>query len=225
MSVLPLCPTDFPTDTYHCLLPSLAGQIEMVTTGAEPASTQKKVMIICHPHPLYQGTMHNKVVTILAKAAHALGWPTVRFNFRGVDHSTGTYGNAIGEYEDLQTIATWVRRALPEYSLVLAGFSFGAYIAAQFAYHHKVSSLISIAPPVNHFDFTAFTDMSCPWLIVQGEQDDIVPVDQVRQFVDAAQISIPFMVLPDTGHFFHGRLIELQDMLVKHYNTPLSPSS
>lgn len=205
---------EFPKETKHFLLEGPAGQLEVLTTWPK-TTTQQTVGIICHPHPLQEGTMNNKVVTMIAKAFDHLGLATVRFNFRGVGKSDGEYGHTIGETEDLISIYQWVKSVLPEYEVWLGGFSFGSYIAAKVANQEAIMQLISIAPPVNHSDFYALTNIQCPWLIVQGDQDEVVPPKEVKDFAKNPPVPVKLIIMPEVGHFFHGRLIELRDILEK----------
>lgn len=180
-----------------------------------PENPIKKVAIICHPHPLYGGTMKNKVVTTLTKAFTELNYIVITFNFRGVDKSEGHFDNAKGEIDDLKAVIAWAREQYPDYHLSLAGFSFGSYIAAVVALQEPVEKLVLVAPPVNHFNFT---DLKFPrktdLIIAQGEQDEIVPAKEV--FTWAEQLSPPPMMLrfASATHFFHGQLIELRTALV-----------
>ena len=205
---------DFSKETRHFLLPGLAGALEVITTWPKHA-LRKAVGIICHPHPLYAGTMYNKVVTTLAKAFDHLGLPTIRFNFRGVGDSEGEYGHTLGETDDLKSIYYWSKQVLPEYEVWLGGFSFGAYIAAKLANQKSIAQLVTVAPAVNHFDFFELTDIRCPWLAIHGDQDEIVPPKAVINFAEHPPTPIKLIVLPGAGHFFHGHLLELRDILQK----------
>lgn len=171
------------------------------------------IAIICHPHPLYGGTMNNKVVTTTARTLRHMGMITVRFNFRGVGQSEGQYAEAKGELDDLKAVMAWVKSALPKQQLWLAGFSFGSFIAASGASDKVVKQLISIAPPVHHYDFINIAKPHCPWLVIQGELDEIVPAHHVYDFVNTKRYPIKLCKVSDAGHFFHGRLLELRDVL------------
>lgn len=156
------------------------------------------VAIVCHPHPLFGGAMDNKVVHTLCRAYRDLGIHAVRFNFRGVGQSDGEYGNGEGEQEDLALVIAWVRGLEPDLPVYIAGFSFGAYVAASFvirqaareyaggseqvltyAENSPVAHLILVAPPVNHFDFDNMQLFPCPTVIIQGLDDEVVPADEV----------------------------------------------
>lgn len=202
----------FTLGEQQLLLPGPVGLLETLTTRAEESLAG--VAIICHPHPLQEGTMRNKVVTILAKTLAGLGFATVRFNYRGVGLSAGSYGNKIGEIEDLLAVKSWVQSELPDYPLLLAGFSFGAYISASVANQcDDVVRLISVAPAVNHADFAELTNITCPWLVIQGQNDEIVPYEQVAAFADNPPSPLTLISVPETGHFFHGKLLDLREII------------
>ncbi|ATN85211.1 Dot/Icm type IV secretion system effector CoxH3 [Coxiella burnetii] len=197
------------------LIQGPVGQLEVMIT--RPKGIEKSVTgIICHPHPLHGGTMNNKVLTTLAKALDELGLKTVRFNFRGVGKSQGRYDNGVGEVEDLKAVLRWVEHHWSQDDIWLAGFSFGAYISAKVAYDQKVAQLISVAPPVFYEGFASLTQMASPWLIVQGDQDEVVPFEQVKAFVNQISSPVEFVVMSGASHFFHGRLIELRELLVRN---------
>ena len=205
----------FPKMNQTFLIPGPDGQIEIMIT--RPKEAKKTITgIICHPHPLHGGTMNNKVVTTLAKSLGQLGLKTVRFNFRGVGKSKGQYSYGIGEIEDLKAVFQWVQQSCQRDDIWLAGFSFGAYISAKVAYDQTVTQLISIAPPVFYEGFSSLQHMTFPWLIVQGDQDEVVPFDQVRDFVHQISSPVKFVVVSGASHFFHGRLIELRELLVRY---------
>jgi alpha/beta superfamily hydrolase len=170
--------------------------------------------VLCHPHPLFGGTMDNKVVSTLAKAMRDVGIPSLRFNFRGVGASAGAFDEGRGETEDADAIAAWGAQRWPGRQLVLAGFSFGAYVALRLAGQRPTSRLITIAPPVQRFDFSGLNLPTCPWLIVQGDADEVVDPRGVFDWVDALAPKPQLIVMPGVGHFFHGRLNELRDAVV-----------
>jgi len=146
---------------------------------------------------------------MLDKALRELGVHTVRFNFRGVGESQGSYDNGLGETDDLLAVHHWVRQVLPEHTLWLAGFSFGSYVALRAANLLHPHALISIAPPVERYDFTVLPHPGCPWLVVMGTEDDVVSPEAVFEYVKNTQPPPLLKTLP-AGHFFHRKLLDLK---------------
>ncbi len=208
---------NFPDRKAHFLLPGIAGDIEVATTAVELTSTNKTI-VVCHPHPLHGGTMQNKVVTTLVRTFHAIGFNSVRFNFRGVGASGGEHAAGIGEADDLITILDWLGDCLPQEQLYLAGFSFGAYVAYRVAtashYKDKLQHLLLVAPPVQYPEFQKLSKPKAPWTVVQGEADEVVEPRQVFAWLNDKQHQARLISLPATGHFFHGKLIELKNQLI-----------
>jgi uncharacterized protein len=199
----------FPAEAASLLLPGDAGAIEVAVAVPEN-DARNGVAIVCHPHPLQGGTMFNKVVTTLDRTLGELGLATVRFNFRGVGQSEGEHDEGRGETDDLIRIAEWVRRERPDTTLWLAGFSFGSYVALRAASRVAPAELILVAPPVGRWDFSGIEWPACPVLIVQGSEDDIVDPAAVAEWA-AQQEPPPTLVrMPEAGHFFHRRLIDLR---------------
>jgi alpha/beta superfamily hydrolase len=189
-----------------------AGKLESLMEDA--GSPGGFYAVICHPHPLFGGTMDNKVVSTLAKAMRDVGIPSVRFNFRGVGASAGAFDEGRGETEDADAVANWGAARWPGRQLILAGFSFGAYVALRLAGRRPTSRLITIAPPVQRFDFSGLDAPTCPWLIVQGDADEVVDPRSVIDWVERLARKPQLIVMPGVGHFFHGRLNELRDAVV-----------
>jgi uncharacterized protein len=157
-------------------IPGPAGRLETLLqspAGGDDAITG--IAVLCHPHPLHGGTLQNKVVHTLARTCNDLGLAALRFNFRGVGASEGKYGEAIGETEDLHAVLEWVRQQWPDRPLWLGGFSFGGYVALRAAERWPLRQLITVAPSVNLFARDPLPEVRCDWLLVQGDQDEIVP--------------------------------------------------
>ena len=188
----------------------LEARIEDPAPGAVPAACG----VVCHPHPLYGGTMQNKVVHTLARAMQELGVPTVRFNFRGVGASAGQYDSGVGELEDALAVCHWARDHWRCESLWLAGFSFGSAVALQAAAVASPAALVTVAPPVGRIIVTPVERPSCPWLVVQGDRDELVDVVSVRRWVAAFDQPPTLVELAGAEHFFHGRLGELRDAVI-----------
>ncbi|MGD9386896.1 MAG: alpha/beta fold hydrolase [Gammaproteobacteria bacterium] len=192
-------------------IPGPAGPLEAVVEdpaagGGEPPA----LAVVCHPHPLYEGTMRNKVVHTLARTANRLGAPSVRFNFRGVGASSGAWDEGRGETEDVLAVIEWARRRWPGLSLWLAGFSFGSYVALRAAAQARPAALVTVAPPVQRFPLGQAPAPGVPWLVVQGEDDELVDARAVRAWAETRPRPPELALLPATSHFFHGRLNELQ---------------
>jgi len=190
------------------------GTLEAIVLGFSEAGTDN-LAVLCHPHPLEGGTMQNKVVTTLARTFRDLGIPSVRFNFRGVGQSEGEYAKGLGETDDLMAVLQWVQTLFPETKVQLAGFSFGAFVSYRASAEWPLGGLISIAPPVNHWDFSATPEPSCPWIVVQGEADEIVPASEVFAWLESLATQATLIRFPDTSHFFHGKLVALKAALNK----------
>lgn len=194
------------------------GAVGPLQAVLEEADTPTFVAVICHPHPLFGGTMDNKVVTTLARATRDAGGAAVRFNFRGVGDSQGAYGEGIGETEDLLAVISALRARYPGLPLWLAGFSFGSYVAARAAAVLQASRqapvhLMLVAPPVHHFDFTDITDTGCAVTVVQGDDDEVVAADQVHTWVANTPLVPDLIRFPNCGHFFHGQLGPLRELV------------
>lgn len=181
-----------------------------------------RVAVVCHPHPLHGGTMHNKVAHTLARTFEEMGIATLRFNFRGVGASAGSFDDGPGETDDAKAVADHALKRWPHARLLLAGFSFGAFIAARLASRPpmvpRIDQLVGIAPPVSRFRTPDFILPAAPWLIVQGDADDLVAVTDVRDWVAGTSSAPRLVVLEGVGHYFHGRLHELKDVLRRELN-------
>ncbi len=169
--------------------------------------------VICHPHPLFGGTLQNKVVHTLARTLQAAGGATLRFNFRGVGASEGRHDGGAGEIQDALAAVAWARGRWPGAPLVLAGFSFGGAVAIQAASAAGAAWLISVAPAVDRIVTEQLEVPRCDWLVVQGDADDVVAADSVLQWMTRWAPQARVRVLSGVGHFFHGRLHELQACL------------
>jgi alpha/beta superfamily hydrolase len=217
-------PDRFPQVAAKFNLSGPAGALEVATDVAQGDCARAGSVVICHPHPLQGGTMTNKVVTTLERALRELGLATVRFNFRGVGASAGTFDNGVGETDDALTVARWVQAVRGHDPLWMAGFSFGSYVATRVAGTLPVRQLITVAPAVTKWDFYALPVPSCPWLVIQGEADEVVVANEVYDFVAATKPQPDLVRFPDTGHFFHGRLIELRNTVQERVRANLPPT-
>ncbi len=194
-----------------------AGVLEILAEGFD--TPFNGIAIVCHPHPLHGGTLLNKVVHYLARSCRELGLASLRFNYRGVGKSEGGYGEGVGESEDLLAIIDWLTEHYPGTPLWLAGFSFGSYVALRAAGLRPVAQLITIAPAVNRLDFSDLPIPNCPWLLVHGEADEIVPFAEVVAWLETVTPSPETVYLEGVGHFFHGQLPQLQTHLMARLGT------
>jgi len=186
-----------------------AGVLEAVTQ-CPGTNLQRASAVILHPHPLHGGTMQNKVVTSLARELAELGMVNVRFNFRGAGSSEGRFAKGVGETDDALAVIEWLREQRPDDAIWLAGFSFGAMVALRAAVQGKVAGLITVAPAVQLYDWSNVEIPDCPWLLVMGVADEVVPVETVREWVSKQPRQPEAFYLPDVGHFFHQRLHALR---------------
>jgi len=170
--------------------------------------------VICHPHPQHGGTMHNKVAHTLARAFVRSGYETLRFNFRGTEQSEGKYDEGIGELDDALAAIEWTRARHASYPLWLAGFSFGAAISVKAAVETAVDGLISVAPAISRFASGLDSQPQCPWLIVQGDEDELVDVEETVEWVNGLEPGPELLVIRQGEHFFHGRLTELRQAVM-----------
>ena len=196
-------PDRFPDVATRFSLPGPAGALEVASDVPAAAAARAGTVVICHPNPVQGGTMTNKVVTTLERALRELGLATMRFNFRGVGASQGTFDDGAGETDDALAVARWVQAVRARDQLWMAGFSFGSYVAT------RIAGMLPVP--------------ACPWLVIQGEDDEVVVPDDVYEFVTTTQPRPDLVRFPDTGHFFHGRLIELRNTVQEHVCGNLPP--
>ena len=177
--------------------------------------------VICHPHPLFGGTLHNKVAHTLARTLCAGGAVSLRFNFRGVGASEGTHDGGTGETADALAAAAWLRTRYPHAQLVLAGFSFGGAIAIRAAAVLEPAWLISVAPAVDRVDLAGSEVRSRNWLMIQGAADEVVSPTAVQDWTAQHAPQARLRMLAGVGHFFHGALHTLQDVLREEWPASL----
>ena len=198
------------SSTIRTHIPGPAGDLECAIDA--PAGAPRGVAVVCHPHPQHGGTLDNKVAQTLARAFVQLGWRSVRFNFRGVGASQGVWDEGLGEVDDaLAVIAAHRDAALP---LMLAGFSFGAYVASQAAARlpddAKAQRLVLVGPSTLRQDPGP---VPADTLVIHGESDDVVPLSATLDW--ARPQKLPVIVFPGVGHFFHGQLALLKTVIVQ----------
>ena len=177
----------------------------------------RRMAVVCHPHPLFGGTMQNKVVHTTARALNEQGYATLRFNFRGVGASAGTFDEGRGETLDALAVCDEATRRWPGAALSLAGFSFGSFVAYRAAAARPTERLLLIAPPVQRFDFAVYPSPRMPWIVIQGDRDELVDHAQVLEWTRSV-VPAPVVVLFEGAeHFFHGRLNDLRDAVRAHF--------
>ena len=196
-----------------------AGSIECAIDA--PAGAPRGLAVVCHPHPQFGGTMDNKVVQTLARALLQLGWHSVRFNFRGIGASAGTWDEGQGEVDDaLAVVAAFRAEAGASRSpLLLAGFSFGGYVAAEAASRlpdgEKPERLVLVGPSTQK---QQVPPVPADTVVIHGETDDVVPLSATLDW--ARPQSIPVIVFPGVGHFFHGQLGLLKSVVIRQLQMP-----
>ncbi|HSX52204.1 MAG TPA: alpha/beta fold hydrolase [Cellvibrio sp.] len=207
------------TKEQDIFLSGPCGQLQAVIHQGDEAghfAGRNLLVVICHPHPVHGGTMDNKVVTTLMRTYRDLGIHVLRFNFRGVGKSEGSFDNAIGEVDDLIAVIAWVKQELPQVSLLLAGFSFGSSIVAQASYKvDALQHLALVAPPVERYPYERDGQFPCPLAVIQGDKDERVNADGVYQWIATLRNPAELLRYPDAGHFFHGYLTQMKSDLTQ----------
>ena len=208
--------------TQKTVVTGPAGSIEAVVDAPElaPGVAARGVVVIAHPHPLFGGSMDNKVVQTLARAFVQCGWQAVRFNFRGVGATEGVYDEGRGELQDLLAV---VQQVAPQGTLALAGFSFGAFVtshAVQALWSQRaIEKIVFVGTAASRFTVADIPpEAHAHTLTLHGEQDDTVPLASVMDW--ARPQTLPVTVIPGGGHFFHGQLPLLKSLVVRHLRAP-----
>jgi len=192
-----------------------AGPLEARLVFPEDVDAEPRVFgVACHPHPLYGGTMDNKVTHVLARSMTECGAPAFRFNFRGTGASGGAFDNGRGETDDLAAVVAEGRRRFPGAALWLGGFSFGAFVALRGARDLGPVKLVAVAPPVARFELGSVAHPECDWMLAQGYADDVVPPEAVLAWAAEQPRKPRLHVLAGAGHFFHGKLHELKPLIL-----------
>jgi alpha/beta superfamily hydrolase len=202
-----------PQSQVRLLLEGDAGTLEVVIN--ETPEPRRGIALVAHPHPLHGGTLDNKVVQTLAKSFFGLGYVAVRMNFRGVGASAGEYDRGEGETQDWLTVLQAMRARYGALPVVLAGFSFGAFVQSRVARalserDERPKAAVLVAPAVGHF---VVEPVLTETLVIHGDEDDVVALADVLGWARPQQL--PVTVLPGTGHFFHGYLPKLQHVVTR----------
>jgi alpha/beta superfamily hydrolase len=206
--------------TERFVIEGPAGALEMVVNAPEHAP--RGIALVAPPHPLQGGTLDNKVAQTLAKTFFALGYASVRFNFRGAGQSAGTFADGIGETADALAALSHAKTRFGDLSVVLAGFSFGSFVQTRVATTVAAERLVLVGPAVRRFAVDAVPGDT---IVVHGEEDDVVPLADVLAW--ARPQGLPVVVFPGCGHFFHGRLPQLQRVIAGmwHGRAPVIPGA
>jgi len=209
--------------TERLLLDGPVGAIEALSDAPQlvAGAVPRGVAIIAHPHPLFGGTMDNKVVQTLARAFVQCGWRAVRFNFRGVGATAGAHDEGRGEAQDLLAV---VQQCAPQGPLALAGFSFGSFVMSQALLplwsQRQIEKLVFVGTAASRFQVATLPPEAHErTLVVHGEHDDTVPLSSVMDW--ARPQVLPVTVIPGGSHFFHGQLPLLKNLVVRHLSSPV----
>jgi alpha/beta superfamily hydrolase len=203
-----------PPRTQKLFIDGPVGKLEAIL---EAPAEQEAVghVVVCHPHPQYGGNMNNKVTHTLARAFVRAGLSALRFNFRATGASEGEHDHGDGELDDALAAMNWLRQHDETLPFWLSGFSFGAVVAVKAAAATTPDGLISVAPAITRFASSLEMQPDCPWLVVQGDKDELVDIDETVAWIDSLSPGPELLIIPGGEHFFHGRLIELREAVVE----------
>lgn len=183
-----------------------AGRLQAIHQAGDAG---RPAVVVCHPHPLYGGTMNNKVVYWIAQLLNQHGCSVLRFNFRGVDDSDGAWDDGVGETDDARAALAWLHNRHPDSPLWVAGFSFGCYAGLRAAHENRqVTRLFAVAPAVAHYDFSFIDNDPRPVTVIVGTSDEIVPFVEVERWSRTLR-NARFHAIAEAGHFFPGHKQEL----------------
>ena len=200
--------------TGNLFIPSPHGQLEAIVK--EPRGPLRGVALVLHPHPLFGGTMHNKVVFRAAAALNDAGLLALRINFRGVGQSTGEHDEGRGERDDARAGLDHLAGTYPGKEITLCGFSFGARVGLEVGIaDQRVRRLISIGTPVDKYDFDFLAESSKPILFVHGDQDEFGSVGRLRELAAKIKGPVQLVIIKDAGHFFDDHLDQLKGAITE----------
>lgn len=200
--------------TGNTFLEGPAGKLEAILK--EPTGAVTRAAIVCHPHPLFGGTMHNKVVFRIARAFSDAGFAVLRFNFRGTGRSEGEHDSGRGEQDDLRSAIEFIERKYPDGEIWLAGFSFGSAVMLRAAScDDRVRAIIAVGVPVSKQNFSDLARCNKPKLLIQGSNDQYGSVDQLETFFGSLDEPKQMKIIDDADHFFEGHLQELAETVTK----------
>ena len=204
----------------HINIPTPQGHLEGILKPEEEGSQPRYAGLVCHPHPLYGGTMHNKVVFKVAQTLQSMNIPTLRFNFRGVGHSSGTYDEGRGEMDDVRYSLEFLSRHYPSIPVILGGFSFGSYVGLRVAaVDDRVQAMISLGVPARMFDLETLQGSHKPKLFIHGTDDEVAPYELARKWFEQLPAPKSMVAVPGADHFFQGHLDEVQAIIINFVRT------
>lgn len=182
----------------------------------QAGEADKPAVVVCHPHPLYGGTMRNKVVYWIARAFEDMGCSVLRFNFRGVEQSEGVWDEGRGEADDVAAAINWLESLNPDKALWLAGFSFGTYAGLRAAHQdQRIERMFAVAPAVSLWSFDFMQEETRPLTVVSGTADEIVPFEEVQAWIKKMPEHIDFHAIDGAGHFFPKHMDKMTSCLLK----------
>ena len=204
----------------HINIPTAQGHLEGILKPEEQGATPQYAAVVCHPHPLGGGTMHNKVVFKVAQTLQSLNIPALRFNFRGVGHSTGTYDDGRGEMDDVRFALEFLSRRYPGLPVIIAGFSFGSYVGMRVAANDdRAQAMIGLGVPARMFEGDTLAGCHKPKLLIHGTEDELAPYELTAQWFEQVPAPKSLVAVPGADHFFQGRLEEVQTVIVDFLQT------
>jgi len=208
------------TKSNTILIEGPTGQLEVRHSSLVQDQEQKNFnnfVVISHPHPEFGGTMDNKVVTTLERTFQSMGYGTVTYNFRGVGASEGLYDGGMGEQQDLQAVVAWLKQAVEYEQLILAGFSFGAYVTLSAQPVLKADRLLVVAPPVGLYDFSSVDEVDQPWDMLVPFEDEVVSAVEMVEWAVSRASKPSLYCRSGASHFFHGQLVWLKKLILSIY--------
>jgi len=204
----------------HVNIPTAQGILEGILKPEEEGARPHFVSVICHPHPLYGGTMHNKVVFKTAQVLQANAIPALRFNFRGIGRSTGSYDEGRGEMEDVRFALEFLSRRYPGVPAIIAGFSFGAFVGLRVAAaDDRAHAMIGLGTPSRWFEGDTLKGCHKPKLFIHGTNDEQAPYDQAQEWFNQVPAPKSMMAVQGADHFFQDRLEEVQAIIANFLTT------
>jgi alpha/beta superfamily hydrolase len=197
-----------------------AGAVQLEALLREPRDAVRGAVVVCHPHPVYGGTMDNKIVYRAAKAATEAGFAALRFNFRGVGRSTGQFDRGVGEKEDVTAAIHWLEDKYRSLPLALIGYSFGAWVGLQVGcLSPNIKALIGLAPPLDLYKFDFLISNSRPSLYIVGTRDEFCSLENINRLETRLPTTSSVSRIEDAEHFFANRVEEIEVLIANFFRT------